>query len=161
MNHMILTPVSPQTVAEPSPQQAFQPQLLSTPIPHESLALDGERAQKIYDWYMHRKGQDTLQEPSAVLSANVLRSTLPGTPFRGPYPSFDLAQDWTPSAIPHLFLQPHHIGMAALHGNTPLFMPASHMSSPTPSRHTLVGAPPVPPYPWYNLYVPLTETLSG
>ena len=73
VNHTILTPVSPQTVAEPSPQQAFQPQLSSTPTPHESLAPDSERAQKIYDWYMHRKGQDTPQEPSAVLSANVLQ----------------------------------------------------------------------------------------
>ena len=92
-------------------------------------------------------GQGTPQVPSAALTANVLRSTLPGTLFCGPYPSFELAQDQTPSAAPHLFLQPHHIGSAAPRKGTPLFMPASHVSSPTPSRHTLIRAPPVPPYP--------------
>ena len=87
--------------------------------------------------------------------------TLPVTPFHGPYPSFDLTQDRTPSAIPHLFPQPHHIRTAASHGNTPLFMPGSHVSSLAPSRHTLVGPPPVPPYPWYDPYIPPPETLSG
>ena len=37
-NHTALTPVSPQTVAEPSPRQAFQPQLSSTLNPHDALA---------------------------------------------------------------------------------------------------------------------------
>ena len=124
-NHTILTPVSPQTVAEPSPRQAFQPQLSSTLTPHDSQALDGERAQKFYEWYMGRNGQGTPQEPLAVPSTNLLRTTLPGTLFRGPYLSFDLAQDQTPSAIPHLFPQPHCVGTAAMHGNTPHFMPGS------------------------------------
>ena len=106
-NHTILTPISPQTVAEPSPRQAFQPQLSSTPNPRDSLAGDGEGAQRFYEWYMGRNVQGTPQEPSAVPSTNVLRSTLPGTLFRGPYPSFDQAQEQTPSAIPHLFPQPH------------------------------------------------------
>ena len=158
MNHTILTPVSPQTVAEPSPRQAFQPQLLSTPTPRESLAPDDKRAQRINEWYMRMTGRGTPQVPSAALTANVLRSTLPGTPFRGPYPSFELAQDRTPSAVPHLF--PHHVSTAAPHESTPLFMPASHVSSPTPSRHTSIGAPPVPPYPRYDSYVPPTEMPS-
>ena len=124
-NHTILTPVSPQTVAEPSPQQAFQPQLSSTPNPRDALARDGEGAQRFYEWYMGRNVQGTPREPSAVPSTNVLRSTLPGTPFRSPYPSFDQAQEWSPSAIPHLFPQPHRIGTAAPHPNTPLFRPVS------------------------------------
>ena len=59
VNHTILTPVSPQTVAEPSPQQAFQPQLLSTLTPRESLAPDDERAQRIDEWYMRMTGRGT------------------------------------------------------------------------------------------------------
>ena len=131
VNHTILTPVSPQTVAEPSPRQAFQPQLSSTPTPHESLALGGERAQRTNEWYMRMTGQGTPQVPSVAPMANVLRSTLSGTLFHGPYPSFELAQDWTPSAAPHLFPQPHCIGTgtAAPHESTPLFMPASLSSS--------------------------------
>ena len=112
-NHTILTPVSPQTVAEPSPRPAFQPQLSSTPNPRNSPAVDGERAQRFYEWYMSRNAQGTPREPSALPSANMLRSTLPGTPFRGPYPSFDQAQERTPSAIPHPFPQPHCIRTAA------------------------------------------------
>ena len=69
-NHTILTPASPQTVAEPSPQQAFQPQFSSTPTPHMVTLLNDEQVKGFY------RG-----------------STLPGTPFRGPYPSFDLAWD--------------------------------------------------------------------
>ena len=160
-NHTILTPVSPQTVAEPSPQPAFQPQLSSTPNPHDSPAVDSERAQRFYEWYMSRNEQGTPWEPSALPSANVLRSTLPGTPFTAPYPSFDQAQERTPSVIPCLFPQPHHIGTAALCLNTPLFRPVSHASSPTPSSHTPVGPPPVPLYPQYDPYIPPPETLSG
>ena len=59
VNHTILTPVSPQTVAEPSPRQAFLPQLLSTPTPCESPALDDERAQMINEWYMCMTGRGT------------------------------------------------------------------------------------------------------
>ena len=161
VNHTILTPVSPQTVAEPSPRQAFQPQLSSTLTPCESPAPDGERAQRISEWYMRMTGRGTPQVPSAALMANVLRSTLPGTPFCGPYPSFELARDQTPSAAPHLYPQPHHISSVALHESTPLFMPASHMPSPTPSRHTPIGAPPIPPYPQYDSYVPPAEMPSG
>src|SRR6266481_3672847 len=32
-DYTILTPVSPRTIAEPSPRQVFQPQLSSTPTP--------------------------------------------------------------------------------------------------------------------------------
>ena len=110
---------------------------------------------------MGRNGQGTPREPSVVLSANVLRLTLPGTPFRSPYPSFDRAQDRTPSAILHLFPQPHHIRSAAPRGNTPLFMPGSHASSLAPSRYTPVRPPPVPLYPQHNPYVPPPETPSG
>ena len=91
----------------------------------------------------------------------MLRSTLPGTPFRSPYPSFDQAQERTPSMIPHLFPQPHCIGTAAPYRNTPLIMPGSHASSPTPSRHTPFGPPPVPLYPRNDPYIPPPETLSG
>ena len=99
--------------------------------------------------------------PSAVPTASVLRSTLPGTPFRGPYPLFNLAQDRAPSATPHLFPQPHCVGTAASHGDTPLFRPGDHAPSPVLSRHTPVGPPPVPPYPRYDPYVPPPETPSG
>ena len=160
-NHTILTPVSPQMVAEPSPQKAFQPQLSSTPNPRDSLTVDGDRAQRFYEWYMGRNGQGTPWGPSAVPTASVLRSTLPGTPFRGPYPSFDLAQDRAPSATPHLFPQPHRVGTAAPCRDTPLFLPGDHAPSPVLSRHTPVGPPPVPPYPQYDPYVPPTKTLSG
>ena len=61
-NHTILTPVSPQTVAEPSPQKAFQPQLSSTPNPRVSPAVDGDRAQRFYEWYIGRNGQGTPRE---------------------------------------------------------------------------------------------------
>ena len=157
----MLTPVSPQTVAEPSPQQAFQPQLSSTPTPRESSAPNDKRAQRINEWYMRITGQGTPQVPSAAPMANVLRSTLPRTLFHGPYPSFELAWDQTPSAAPHLYPQPHRVGSAALHESTPVFMPAGHVSSPTPSRHTPIRAPPVPPYPRYDSYVPPTEMPSG
>ena len=63
-NHTILTPVSPQTVAEPSPRQAFQPQLSSTPNPRDALAGDGEGAQRFYEWYMGKNDQGTPREPS-------------------------------------------------------------------------------------------------
>ena len=106
-------------------------------------------------------GWGTPQVPSAALTANVLRSTRPGSALRRPYLSFELAWDWAPSAVPHLFPQPHHIGTAAPHENTPLFMPASHVSSPAPSRHTPIGAPPAPPYLRCDPYFPPTETPSG
>ena len=133
LDHSILTPVSPQTVAEPSPRQAFQPQLSSTPTLHISSAMDEERAPRLHEWYWHMTGRGSPPEPPAASTTGVLRSTLPGTPFHGPYPSFNMAWDRTPSVAPHLFPQPHCAGTMAPRGNTPLFLLTSHVSSPAPS----------------------------
>jgi len=115
------------------PRQAFQPQLSSTPTPHISSAVDEERAPRLHEWYRRMTGRGSPPEPPAASTTGVLRSTLPGTPFRGPYPSFDMARDWTPSVARTYSRNPTAQAPAAPRGNTPLFLPTSHVSSPAPS----------------------------
>src|SRR6266481_914961 len=71
LDPMILTPVSPRTIAEPSPQQAFQPQLLSTPTPYTPAAPDEASAQKIHEWYLQMTG----------LNPQLGASSIPNDPF--------------------------------------------------------------------------------
>src|SRR6266481_5749424 len=90
-----------------------------------------------------------------------LQSALPGTPFHGPYPSFEATQERTPSVTPQLFPHPHHVGTVAPCQETPLFFPPNQVSTPTPFRHTPFR-PPLPfSHPRYDPYFPPAETPSG
>src|SRR6266481_5294549 len=72
---------------------------------------------------------------------NPFQSALPGTPFRGPYPSFEASQERTPSATPQLFPRPHHVGMVAPRQGTPLFLPPNQVSTPTISNTSALSTP--------------------
>ena len=77
-DHKILTPVSPRTIAEPSPQQVFQPQLSSTPTPHTPVVPEEASAQRICDWYLRTAGPDPQLE-APLMPIDPLWSALPGT----------------------------------------------------------------------------------
>src|SRR6266481_1128337 len=110
LDHTILTPVSPRTIVEPLPRQVFQPQLSSTLTPHTPVVPEEVSAQRIHDWYLQMAGPDPQLE-APLTPIDPLWSALPGTPFCGPYPSFEATQErtlsvtWerTPSVTPQLF----------------------------------------------------------
>ncbi len=108
----ILTPVSPRTIAEPSPRQALRPQLSPTPTPYTPAAPDEASAQKIREWYSRMTGLNPQLGASSTPN-DPFQSALPGTPFRGPYPSFEASWERTPSATPQLFPCPHCVGTVA------------------------------------------------
>src|SRR6266481_9147251 len=83
-------------------------------------------------------------QPEAPLTPiDPLWSALLGTPFRGPYPSFEATWERTLSVTPQLFPHPHHVGTVAPRQETPLFFPPNQASTLTLSRHTPFG-PPLP-----------------
>src|SRR6266481_9141826 len=101
-------------------------------------------------------------QPGASSTPNdPFQSALPGTPFHGPYPSFEASRERTPSATPQLFPHPHRVGTVAPRQGTPLFLPPNQVSTPIPSRHTPIGPPPPFSHPMYDPYFPPAETPSG
>src|SRR6266481_1728649 len=101
-------------------------------------------------------------QPEAPLTPiDPLWSALLGTPFRGPYPSFEATWERTLSVTPQLFPHPHRVSTVAPRQETPLFFPPNQASTLTPSQHTPFRPPPPISHPRYDPYFPLAETPSG